>query len=91
MPCAGLYRLHKGFLIRIGKEEITNTALPDFNSESNMILTENEFDYIVLLSTMKNSKDYLKFLESFGEASVNFRKYPPSDTLYKYEGKYKLE
>ena len=80
-----------GFLIRIGKEEITNTALPDFNSESNMILTENEFDYIVLLSTMKNSKDYLKFLESFGEASVNFRKYPPSDTLYKYEGKYKLE
>ena len=38
---------------------------------------------------MKNSKDYLKFLDSFGEASVNCRSTLPSDTIYKYETNYK--
>ena len=48
-----------------------------------------EFKYILLLNTKKNSKDYLKFLESFWEASVNIGQYSPCDTLYKYEEEYK--
>jgi hypothetical protein len=76
-------------LIRIGKEEILDSELPDFISETNITLNVNEFDYLLLLNTMKNSKDYLKFLESFGEASINTKKALPSDTIYKYEEKYK--
>ena len=49
----------------------------------------NEFSYSLLLNTNKNSKDYLKFLDSFGEASVNFGDFSPSDTIYKYESYYK--
>lgn len=80
----------KFLLIRIGKEEILDNELQDFISETKMILNVSEFNYTLLLNTMKNSKDYLKFLESFGEASVNFRKSRASDTVYKYEEKFKL-
>ena len=79
----------KMLLIRIGKGDIIDSKLPDFISESNITLTVNEFDYLLLLNTMKNSKDYLKFLESFGEASINTKSGLPSDTIYKYEEKFK--
>ena len=83
-------RAKSGFLIRVGKKEITDDSLPDFISETNMTLNVNEFKYSLLLNTKKNSKDYLKFLEFFGEASVNFGKYSPADTIYKYDGNYKI-
>ena len=55
-----------------------------------MTLNITEFKYTLLLNTKKNSKEYLKFLESFGEASVNFATSLPADTVYKYEGNYKI-
>jgi hypothetical protein len=76
-------------LIRSGKKEINDQYISDFITETNMILNVNEFNYTLLLNTMKNSKDYLKFLDSFGEASVNCRSTLPSDTIYKYETNYK--
>ena len=78
------------FLITFGKENITDYSLPDFNTQTNMTLNVTEFKYTLLLNTKKNSKDYLKFLESFGEASVNFATSLPADTVYKYEGNYKI-
>ena len=83
------YYKNNVLLIRPGKEKITNDSLPDFITETNMILNVKEFKYILLLNTKKNSKDYLKFLESFGEASVNIGQFAPCDTLYKYEEEYK--
>ena len=80
----------EGFAIVVGKENIVDDSLPDFNTQSNMTLNVNEFKYTLLLNTKKNSKDYLKFLDSFGEASVNFASESPSDTVYKYEGNYKI-
>ena len=76
-------------LIRVGKKEIIDNKLPNFIAETKMILNVNEFNYSLLLNTKKNSKDYLKFLDSFGEASVNFGQSKPADTVYKYEAKYK--
>ena len=76
-------------LIRSGKKEINDQYISDFITETNMILNINEFNYTLLLNTMKNSKNYLKFLDSFGEASVNCRGTSPSDTIYKYDKNYK--
>ena len=76
-------------LIRVGKEKIDDNKLPDFISQSKIILNVNEFNYSLLLNTKKNSKDYLKFLDSFGEASVNIGQSLPSDTVYNYEAKFK--
>ena len=78
------------FLIRKGKKEIVDTELPDFITESNFVLNATEFNYSLLLNNKKNSKDYLKFMDSFGEGSVNYGKFPPTDTLYKYDGIYKI-
>ena len=78
------------FLITFGKENITDYSLPDFITQTNMTLNITEFKYTLLLNTKKNSKEYLKFLESFGEASVNFATSLPADTVYKYEGNYKI-
>ena len=75
-------------LIRIGKENINDTNLPDFICETRFILNVKKFSYFLFLNTKKNTNDYLKFLESFGEASVNFGQYFVSDTLYKYEEEY---
>ena len=75
-------------LIRFGKENITDANLPDFNVETKFILNVKKFSYYLFLNTKKNTKDYLKFLESFGEASVNFGQFLVSDTLYKYEEEY---
>ena len=74
-----------------GKERIIDDSLPDFNTQTNMTLNVTEFKYTLLLNTKKNSKDYLKFLESFGEASVNFAtSFSPADAVYKYEDNYKI-
>ena len=75
-------------LIRIGKNEINNSIMPDFITKSNFILNTNKFQYNIYLNTMKNSKDYLTFLESFGEATCNARSSHISDTIFKYEGSY---
>ena len=76
-------------MIRHGKKEIIDSELADFITESNIVVNVTSFNYTVSLNTKKNSKDYLKFLESFGEASVNFGKYSPADTIYKYDRNYK--
>ena len=73
-------------LIRVGKEEITNAIMPDFITKSNFILNTNNFEYGVYLNTMKNTKDYLNYMEAFGEASCNARSSLISDTVFKYEG-----
>ena len=78
-------------LIRVGKENITDTNLPDFICETKYILKVRKFRYHLFLNTKKNTNDYLKFLESFGEASVNFGQFFVSDTLYKYEEEYNPE
>ena len=77
-------------LIKHGKKEIVDSELPDFITESNIVVNVTNFNYSVLLNTKKNSKDYLKFLESFGEGAVNFASGTPSDTLYKYDRVYNL-
>ena len=77
-------------LIRHGKKEIIDSELPDFITESNIVVNVTNFNYTVLLNTKKNSKDYLKFLESFGEASVNGANPRARDTIYKYDGVFNL-
>ena len=83
---------YKDILLRIkhGKTEIVDLELPDFITESNIVVNVTSFTYSVLLNTKKSSKDYLKFLESFGEGSVNFANTYPRDTLYRYDGIYNL-
>ena len=76
--------------IRHGKKEIIDSELPDFITESNIVVNVTSFNYTVSLNTKKNSKDYLKFLESFGEASVNIGSGILSDTIYKYDGVFQL-
>ena len=76
--------------IRHGKKEIIDSELPDFITESNIVVNVTSFNYTVSLNTKKNSKDYLKFLESYGEASVNMASGILSDTIYKYDGVFKL-
>ena len=73
-------------LIRHGKKDIIDSELPNFITESNFVVNVTSFNYTVSLNTKKNSKDYLKFLESFGEGAVNFGNFGPSDTIYKYNG-----
>ena len=75
-------------IIKHGKKEIIDSELPDFITESNIVVNETSFTYSVLLNTKKSSKDYLKFLESFGEGAVNFASGSPSDTLYRYDKVY---
>ena len=77
-------------LIKHGKKEIVESALPDFITESNIVVNETSFTYSVLLNTKKSSKDYLKFLESFGEGAVNIASVSPSDTLYRYDKVYMI-
>ena len=76
-------------LIKVGKEKIVDANLPDFTCETKFILNVEKFSYYLFLNTKKNSKDYLKFLESFGEASCNLGQFFVSDTLYKYKEEYK--
>ena len=79
-------------LIRVGTNEtIIDANIPDFICETKLTLNVNKFSYYLFLNTKKNSKDYLKFLESFGEASVNFGQGGVSDTLYNYVEKYNSE
>lgn len=74
-------------LLRVGKEIINDDNLPDFTIETNFTLSEYNFEYTVLLNSMKNSEKYEEYLNSFGEASVNARKINiVSDTVFKYEG-----
>ena len=73
-------------LLRHGKKEIIDSELPDFITESNFVVNVTSFNYTVSLNIKKNLKDYLKFLESFGEGAVNFGNFGPSDTIYKYDG-----
>ena len=79
------------YLIRKGKKEIIDSQLPDFITESNFVVNVTELNYTVLLNNKKNTKDYLKFLDSFGEGSVNYGKFVPTDTLYRYDDIYKLK
>ena len=77
-------------LIKHGKKEIVDSTLPDFITESKIVVNETRFNYSVYLNTKKSSKDYLKFLESFGEGSINFANDSTSDTLYRYDVVYNL-
>ena len=78
------------FLIKVGKKEIADTYLPNINTESKIVVNTTQLNFSLLLNTKKNSKDYLKFLESFGEGSVNYGKFTPRDTLYKYDSVYNI-
>lgn len=73
--------------LRVGKKEIINDDLPNFEINSTFTLNTNKFDYTILLNTMEISKDYYKFLDSFGEASCNARSSVTSDTIFLFDGK----
>ena len=75
-------------LIRVGKKEIDDSNLIDFYTEFNMTLSVKEFNYYLLLNTMKNTKDYLNFLNYFGDASCNARSTRISDTIFKFDSKF---
>ena len=81
---------HILFIIKHGKKEIIDTELPDFITESTIVVNVTSFNYTVSLNNKKNSKDYLKFLESFGEASVTSAGTRACDTIYKYEGVFNI-
>ena len=77
--------------LKVGKKEIkgkNDTSLADIITKTNFVLSTNNFKYSLYLVTMKNSKDYLKFMDSFGEAICNARSTMISDTIFKYEGYY---
>ena len=73
-------------IIRVGKENINDDYLPDFVIDTNFTLKNYNFNYTVLLNTMKNTESYQDFLNSFGEAVCNARSSIISDTIFKYEG-----
>ena len=77
-------------MIRVGKKEIEidDSNLIDFYTEFNMTLSVKEFNYYLLLNTMKNTKDYLNFLNYFGDASCNARSTRISDTIFKFDSKF---
>ena len=78
-------------ILRVGKKNIINEDLPDFEINTEFTLNTDNFDYTVLLNTMKNTKEYIEFLESFGEASCNTKSTLVTDTIFKYEGSYPIK
>ena len=74
--------------LRVGKREILNDDLPNFDISTNFTLDTNSFNYTILFNTMQITKDYYKYLDSFGEASCNAKAQYPIDTLFVYDGKY---
>ena len=74
------------FAARVGKEIIDDEVMPNFKVNFNFTLNSNKYNYTFYLNTMKNSKDYIDYMDSFGEASCNSRRLRiVSDTLFKYE------
>ena len=78
-------------LLRVGKNEIINDDLPNFIINTNFTLDTKSFNYTILLNTMQITKDYYKFLDSFGEASCNSKAQYTSDTIFIYDGNFPNE
>ena len=74
--------------LRVGKKEIIDDDLPNFDISTNFTLNTKSFNYTIILNTMQITKDYYKFLNSFGEASCNSKDSVASDTLFVYDDKY---
>ena len=77
-------------IIRVGKENINDDYLPDFIIDTNFTLKNYNFNYTILLNTMKNTEQYQDFLNSFGEAVCNARSMQVSDTIFKYKGSFPI-
>jgi hypothetical protein len=75
-------------MIKKGKEKIEDWHLANITTKTNIILNTDKFDYILYLNTMKTSEDYLKFLDSFGEATCKFGSALLSDCFFTYKGSY---
>ena len=73
-------------MIKKGKEKIEDWHLANITTKTNIILNTDKFDYILYLNTMKTSEDYLKFLDSFGEATCKFGSALLSDCFFTYKG-----
>ena len=78
-------------LLRVGKEEILDEDLPDFEISGEFTLNTDTFNYTIDLNIMKNTKEYIEFMDSFGEASCNTKGIKITDTFFEYDGFYPIE
>ena len=85
------YKSSFDMLLRVGKKEILDEALPNFEISGEFTLNTDKFSYTIDLNTMKNTKEYIEFMDSFGEASCNTKGFTISDTFFEYDGSYPIE
>jgi len=78
-------------LLRVGKKEIIDEDLPNFEISGEFTLNIDKFNYTIDLNTMKNTKEYIEFMDSFGEASCNTKGVKITDTFFEYDGNYPIE
>ena len=78
-------------LLRVGKEEILDEDLPNFEISGEFNLNTDNFNFTIDLNTMKNTKEYIEFIDSFGEASCNTKGLKITDTFFEYDGCYPID
>ena len=78
-------------LLRVGKEEILDEDLPNFEISGEFTLNTDNFNFTIDLNTMKNTKEYIEFIDSFGEASCNTKGFKITDTFFEYDGCYPID
>ncbi len=78
-------------LLRVGKEEILDEDLPNFEISGEFTLNTDNFNFTIDLNTMKNTKEYIEFMDSFGEASCNTKGLKITDTFFEYDGCYPID
>ena len=78
-------------LLRVGKEEILDEDLPNFEISGEFTLNTDNFNFTIDLNAMKNTKEYIEFMDSFGEASCNTKGLKITDTFFEYDGCYPID
>ena len=78
-------------LLRVGKEVILDEDLPNFEISGEFNLNTDNFNFTIDLNTMKNTKEYIEFIDSFGEASCNTKGLKITDTFFEYDGSYPID
>jgi len=78
-------------LLRIGKKEILDEDLPNFEISCEFTLNTDNFNYTIDLNTIKNTKEYIEFMNSFGEISFHQKDDEVTDTFLEYDSFYPID
>jgi len=85
------YMSSYNMLLRVGKKEILDEDLPNFEISCEFTLNSDNFNYTIDLNTMKNTKEYIEFMDSFGEASCHDKDDEIADTFFEYDSCYPID